>query len=148
MKSSSATYLLIPTGSIIKLGRGKQICDVRYTFFTLRYQTINICGHSSCMLWYVLETLINNSYFLIFSPILQLVLDWPVHRLKLEGFDRGWKGREETEREPGHRIVSDQTPGPQSSIRHPHRGAPNHPLRYLSFFLFILIWISLWFKLN
>lgn len=47
---------------------------------------------------------INNSYFLILGPILQLVLDWPI-RLKLEGFDRGWKGREETEREPGHRIV-------------------------------------------
>ena len=46
-----------------------------------------------------------HSYFLILGPILQLVLDWPVHRLKLEGFDRGWKGREETEREPGHRIV-------------------------------------------
>lgn len=74
------------------------------------------------MLWYVLETLINNSYFLIFSPILQLVLDWPVRRLKLEGFDRGWKGREETEREPGHRIVSDQTPGPKAASVIPIEG--------------------------
>jgi len=60
---------------------------------------------------------INNSYFLILSTILQLILDWPVHRLKLEGFDRAWKGPEETEGEPQDCI--------RPNSRHPKQHPPS-----------------------